>query len=635
MSDLSGPVGTWYLSSNGVEFSVEIEPDRMPGTYRGTSIDGSGVRVAVDEISWDAPSRLLQFRLNGHGFTEWYRAGVVEGILVGRFSHDTHSTGRPGNISAYTAHVCGWNSTYLDHDITPRVYEVLMNNQYKARLRIDRSGEGSASFIGRFKVYAGPQDEENEYDLEVSHWDGTRLEFVRRNPNWVQQFTGVASGRTISGTFRMTGERDPFPWSGTRAEVLTYGLAHRSEAARAAWQERTRSQISHLMMGGRPVLRTRSVQVLRSGLAPFQGSPPNHRDDDIEHHAQGYRLTELQFDYTLEDPYGGPPVARTSHAYLAVPTSRTPSGKYRAVLAVNGHHGSAHNMMDPHDDLYWYGDAFARRNYIVLAVDISHRPPKDSAPLYDDVGDGDDPSHGNHAHPAIKPAESFPPGFRTSDWAEDGERAWDAMRALDYLLERPDVDAKHVLVTGMSMGGEITTIVGALDPRLAMSIPAGYSPDLGVVLHHGNHPCWRWKNADIRAYLDVSDWHALTAPRPLVVLTGRADTTYSSKPHPFAADKQVLRRARVAYDRIDHVVHYMHYDEHHYHIGDANPHIPEHGVRVPVVIEPSSPSSLDWQNDSQTKVEYPTLFDCIERLDPISRISHRAMGWLSLLLDDA
>jgi dienelactone hydrolase/protocatechuate 3,4-dioxygenase beta subunit len=614
MGDTSGPVGTWYLNADGVEFSAVIEPGVAPGTFSGTSIHDAGARAALDEIAWDASSRLLEFRLNGQGFTEWYRAGVVEGILVGRFSHHLHSTARPNDIAAYTAHVSGWNSDYLDDDITPRVYEVLMNEQYKARLRIDRSGEGSASFIGRFKVYAGPQDEENEYDLEVSQWDGTRLAFIRRNPNWAQTFTGVASGRTIAGTFLMTGERDPFPWRGSRAEVLTYGLAHKAESTRATWQQRTRSQIAYLLMGGRPTLRSRPVQVLRSDLAPFQGSPPGHRDDDLEHHPQDYRLTELQFDYTLEDPYGGPPVARTSHAYLAVPNSPPPGGKHPAVLALNGHHGSAHNMMDPDEGVYWYGDAFARRNYVVLAVDVSHRPPKDSAPLYDDVSDGDDPSHGNHAHPAIKPPDSFTPGFRTSDWAEDGERAWDAMRALDYLLERPDVDARHVIVTGLSMGGEITTIVGALDPRLAMSIPAGFSPDLGVMLNHGNHPCWRWKNADIREYLDVSDLHALTAPRPLVVLTGRVDGTFSSKPHPFAADKQVLRRARVAYDRIDHVVHYLHYDEHHYHVGDANPHIPEHGVHVPVVIEPTSAFSLDWQNDSQTQVEYPTLFDCIERM---------------------
>jgi hypothetical protein len=288
-------------------------------------------------------------------------------------------------------------------------------------------------------------------------------------------------------------------------------------------------------------------------------------------------------------------------------------------------------MMDPDEDRYWYGDAFARRGYVVLALDISHRPPRDSEPLYDNVDDGDDPSHGNHAHPAIRPSVSAPSAFRSSDWVETGERAWDAMRALDYLLERPEVDRRHVLVTGLSMGGEVTTFLGALDPRLAMSIPAGFSPDFGVELHHGNHPCWRWQDADIREYIDASDLHALTAPRPLVVLTGRVDTTYSDKPHPFASDKQVLRRGRVAYDRLDDVVHYLHYDEHHYHVGDADPKITEHGVHVPTVIEPSAPWSLDWQNDSQTAIAYPTLFDCIEKLDPRRAAG---MGWLSLLLDD-
>src|SRR5206468_1965888 len=125
----------------------------------------------------------------------------------------------------------------------------------------------------------------------------------------------------------------------------------------------------------------------------------------------------------------GPPLKRRVHAYLAVPTTRPPKGgKFPAVLAVNGHDGSAWKMLNPGDEYYWYGDAFARRGFVVMAVDISHR---DS---------GDDPGHGNGPHPAIKAS-----GF-DSDWEQDGERAWDAMRALDQLLARHDVDPRRVLV---------------------------------------------------------------------------------------------------------------------------------------------------------------------------------------------
>lgn len=252
-------------------------------------------------------------------------------------------------------------------------------------------------------------------------------------------------------------------------------------------------------------------------------------------------------------------------------------------------------MMDPDHEGLWYGDGFARRGFVVLALDISHRTG------------GDDPAHGNGPHPPIQA-----PGF-DSDWEEDGERTWDAMRALDYLLSLPQVDRTRVLVTGISLGGEIATMTGALDPRVSVSVPAGYSPDLGVMIYHGNHGCWRWLHADLREYVDLSDFHALTAPRPLIVETGKADFTYSDFRPPFAADKQVARRSRGAYgDEVSNFVHYLHDNAHRYRVGDANHNrLTEHGVRQPVLIEPQAPRSITWQLDARTSGDQRTLFDYI------------------------
>ena len=53
-------------------------------------------------------------------------------------------------------------------------------------------------------------------------------------------------------------------------------------------------------------------------------------------------------------------------------------------------------------------------------------------------------------------------------------RIWDAKRALDYLVSRPEVDADKIGVTGCSGGGTLTTYISALDPRVKVAAPACY-----------------------------------------------------------------------------------------------------------------------------------------------------------------
>lgn len=49
---------------------------------------------------------------------------------------------------------------------------------------------------------------------------------------------------------------------------------------------------------------------------------------------------------------------------------------------------------------------------------------------------------------------------------------WDAIRALDYLDSRPEVDPARIGAAGCSGGGCLTTYIAALDPRIKAAAPA-------------------------------------------------------------------------------------------------------------------------------------------------------------------
>ena len=55
---------------------------------------------------------------------------------------------------------------------------------------------------------------------------------------------------------------------------------------------------------------------------------------------------------------------------------------------------------------------------------------------------------------------------------------WDGMRAVDYLLTRPDVDPHRINITGTSGGGFQTALLGALDDRIQVVIPSCYITSL-------------------------------------------------------------------------------------------------------------------------------------------------------------
>jgi dienelactone hydrolase len=103
-------------------------------------------------------------------------------------------------------------------------------------------------------------------------------------------------------------------------------------------------------------------------------------------------------------------------------------------------------------------------------------------------------------------------------------RAWDGIRALDYLLTRPEVDPKQVGVTGCSGGGTMTTWLCGVDRRWTMAAPSCFVTtflrNCENELPTDTEQC---PPMALALGLDHSDFIAAMAPKPVVLLTKEGD----------------------------------------------------------------------------------------------------------------
>jgi len=163
------------------------------------------------------------------------------------------------------------------------------------------------------------------------------------------------------------------------------------------------------------------------------------------------------------------------------------------------------------------------------------------------------------------------------------------------------------------MGGEIVDWVAAMDTRIQTAFTAGSPSDLTIMRLHGNHACWRWQRGDAGEYLDPGDLTALVASRVLVRETGKRDATYSDLAAPFESAKEVVRRARPAFEALGgQLIHYLHFDAHAFHVGQyCALEAADDGVTTPVEESPS-PSNLwstSWLADDGTVQLLPSIFE--------------------------
>src|SRR6266545_4556023 len=100
---------------------------------------------------------------------------------------------------------------------------------------------------------------------------------------------------------------------------------------------------------------------------------------------------------------------------------------------------------------------------------------------------------------------------------------WDAERALDYLVSRPEVDPARLGAVGCSGGGALTTFIGALDPRVKVVAPACYMNSYRM-LFSGPGPDSEMSFPNLLSSgLDMADFVELSAPTPWLILATGGD----------------------------------------------------------------------------------------------------------------
>jgi hypothetical protein len=106
-----------------------------------------------------------------------------------------------------------------------------------------------------------------------------------------------------------------------------------------------------------------------------------------------------------------------------------------------------------------------------------------------------------------------------------GMMVYDALKAVDYLVTRPDVDSQRLGTVGMSMGSSTAQWAGALDPRLKVVVDICCLTDWHTLVEVGGlkgHGIYYYV-PDLLNHFTTTQMNELIAPRAHLSLAGTRD----------------------------------------------------------------------------------------------------------------
>jgi dienelactone hydrolase len=106
-----------------------------------------------------------------------------------------------------------------------------------------------------------------------------------------------------------------------------------------------------------------------------------------------------------------------------------------------------------------------------------------------------------------------------------GMMVYDSLKAVDYLITRPDVDQNRIGTLGLSMGSTMAWWVAALDERVKVCVDLCCLTDYQALIETGGLDCHGvyYYVPGLLKHFSTGDINALIAPRPHLSLAGNYD----------------------------------------------------------------------------------------------------------------
>jgi cephalosporin-C deacetylase-like acetyl esterase len=244
----------------------------------------------------------------------------------------------------------------------------------------------------------------------------------------------------------------------------------------------------------RPEVKRQFLDML--GLDPLPARTPLNVKITGGFERDRYRVENIVFESM-------PGLYVTGNLYLpkAAATGKTP-----AILYVSGH---SPGLLGAKVDYQRHGVWFAENGF--------------SAFVLDTIEFGEIPGihHGTHN------LEMW--YWQSLGYTPAGVEVWNAIRALDYLESRKEVDTARIGMTGRSGGGAITWFTAAADERIKVAAPVhgtwSVGPHIAEDAVRENCDCIYFWNSNL---LDLPVVGALIAPRPLKIINASKDPSFPS-----------------------------------------------------------------------------------------------------------